>query len=39
MGWRSIWRNNEWVRETLAMVIERVWAEGVKAVQSVRAEL
>jgi dolichyldiphosphatase len=39
MGWRSIWRNNEWVRNSLAQIIDLAWSEGVKAVLSVRAEL
>lgn len=39
MGWRSIWRNNEWVRDGLARLIEWVWGEGVKVFNRVTGEL
>jgi dolichyldiphosphatase len=39
MGWRSIWRNNEFIRNGLAGIIDFVWSEGVKVVRSVKAEL
>jgi membrane-associated phospholipid phosphatase len=39
MGWRSIWRNNEFIRNGLAGIIDFVWSDGVKVVQSVKAEL
>lgn len=39
MGWRSIWRNSEFVRNGLAGIIDWTWSEGVKVVRSIKAEL
>jgi membrane-associated phospholipid phosphatase len=39
MGWRSVWRSNEWVREGLAQVINLVWGQGVKMFHSLKGEL
>lgn len=40
MGWRSVWRSNEWVRDGLGQLIEIVWGQGVvRAFNMVRGEL
>lgn len=39
MGWRSVWRGNEWVRDGLGNAIELVWGHGVKAFHAVKGEL